>query len=92
MRSEVIAVGHLLHTKSKLLEGSTLCGPQRVLPEKRDHDPKQVRAPVHVVGQKVLPMVVMAGIRIYRADPKEGPQRLQALDAARALCHDELVC
>ena len=91
MVSEVISTCNPLHAEGKFLEVETLRSSQRVLPEKRDHNPKQVGTPANVERQEVLTVIVVSGVSVHRADTQEHSQVLQALRAALALCHYEVV-
>ena len=62
VRSQVMAAGHLLHTVGELVEVQALSGPLRVFPEERDNDPKKIGAPVDVISEQVLSMIVITGV------------------------------
>ena len=72
--SEVISTCNPLHAEGELLEVEALSCPQRVLPEERDYDPKQVGTPADAERQKVLAVIVMSEIPIHRANTKKRSQ------------------
>ena len=87
----VAPFGHLLDTRSKLLEVEPLGRSKRMLPEERDHPLQQILSTTNDVAVEVLPVVVMPPVDVHLPRSEELTQLVKTRDAARALRHHEVV-
>ena len=87
----MVAGGHHLDTKGKLLEIETFRCPKRIRDEKRNHNLEQIRALGNREREQVLAVIVVPCIWVHSANTKKGLHVLKTLDTASALCHGEVM-
>ena len=78
-----------LHAPRELLEVVTLRRPERMLTEKRNDRPDQLRAAAHEVLAEMLAVVVMTLVDEDPAYAEEALELFEAAPALLALSHDE---
>jgi hypothetical protein len=71
MPGEVLTVSHPLHDEREFLKVVALGRSQRMCPEERDHNAKQVSAPKDVERVQMLTMVAITSVSVHRSDPKK---------------------
>ena len=87
----MLAGGHHLDTEGKFLEIEAFRCPKRIRDEKRNHNLEQIRALGHRERVQVLAVIVVPNVRIHGTNTEEQLHVPKTLDAARALCHGEVV-
>ena len=70
----MVTAGHQLHATRKLLEIEPLSGSQRMLTEERNDLLEEIVTPTNVVLSQMLPMIVVALVRVDTSDSEEVPK------------------